>query len=288
MRFSSLFLLSLMGIGCLVGRADDIPVAPLPRVVLANGRMGFRLQNERLEVVVDPEAGGVVAVSHRGGTNLLRGTVHTSPIGGDLPEPEPLPLELELDSGPIPRWQARGWITGEGTRVVMLTQSFSAPVHMRVTRIVQLPAEGSRVLWSTRMTALAPTDVERTPLTTWTPRFEDASVWTIPADPGGMDETCGPWLRTPSLPDTPFAPQLAVELPETLAMWRSSWELEDSGPLSAMASTRDGDILCRPVLPPDLPPQGWTLVHELTLTLHPLTEDQTACDVLRAKTARVR
>lgn len=276
MRHSPAYILFLL-LSVSAVRGDAFPVAPLAPVPTPEGGKVYRLQNTWMEVVVDPAAGGVVSIRHRDGDNLLEGPVTPLPAPGDLPYPL---LSVETDDTRHPRWQSRGWITGDGTRVVMLTQTFRPPLHIRVSSMIQLPPEARRVHWNTRMTTLAVPDISPTPRLVWRPRMKGRLLWARhqdpPADPGE-------WVRSPPPLGTNMHPEIAVESHTLLALWKSKWHMEDGERLpSSLRDTRDS-LICEPSLPDDLPPRGWTLVHDLVLTLHPLSEDQTAADLLPAR-----
>lgn len=262
-----------------VACGDAFPVAPLAPVTTTEGAEVYRLQNTWMEVLVDPEAGGVVSIRHRDGENLVGGTVATHPAHGELPYPV---LSAGMEEPPPPRWQSRGWITGDGTRVVMLTQTFSHPLHVRVTRLVQLPPDSRMVVWNTRMTALAPSVSPPAPHLAFLPVFEAGSLWSRrPPDP--TDEAAAPWLRSAPRYGRADFTEFAVESNSLLSHWKSVWSLEDGETLPATLKVGDDALNCVPALPETLPPQGWTLVHDLVLTLHPLSEDQTAADLLPAR-----
>ena len=225
MRFSLpvFYLLGLMI--SFISSADEFPVAPLSRVQTEPWGESFRLSNRNLEVIIHPESDGVVSLRKTQGNNLLNRPVTLLP-GSPEDLTEALP---RLDGVAQPRWQARGWISSEGSQTVLLTQTFGPPIHLRITHLLSLPQTGSTLQWTTRFTAIAPID--------------------------------------PLLPIT-------LILSAEAAQWEGLWKIENGPELKTNLEQRqqpDG-LLVQQTLPDqaalqDLPPQGWTLVIEGSLSL---------------------
>lgn len=215
--------------------ADDIPVAPLPRITLDPWGEVFRLTNPHLDLVIHPDSDGIVSLRFPLGPNLLAAPATLLPApAGVLTDALP-----RLDGIPQPRWQSRAWITSEGGQSVLMTQTFGAPLHLRITHLFSLPRDTPTLHWSTRITAVAPTP--------------------LPTD------------TTAIFPTTfPPAPDLTLT---------STWHLENGPELPGtgqVTNTPGGTTysftLSPDNPPPDLPPQGWTLLHDLTLLLTPASD----------------
>lgn len=147
-------LLSLLFSPANVTFSDEFPVAPLSRLQSETWGEVFHLSNRFVEVTISPDHDGVVSFRETGGTNRLEAPATLLPADPDRLA-EALP---RLKGIPQARWQARGWITSEGSQTVLLTQSFGPPIPLRVTHLISLPRESPALQWSTRMTALAPVD----------------------------------------------------------------------------------------------------------------------------------
>lgn len=205
--------------------SDEFPVAPLSRLHSDTWGEVFHLSNRFVEVTISPDHDGVVSFRETGGTNRLEAPATLLPADPDRLA-EALP---RLEGIPQARWQARGWISSEGSQTVLLNQSFGPPIHLLVTHLISLPRESPSLLWSTRMTALAPVD----PLL--------PAAFHLPANTLLWDSVWkienGPELKT------------AVETPIPHS---------EKGRLETLAA--------QPALH-HLPPQGWTLRIEGTLRL---------------------
>lgn len=141
----------------LLTSADEFPIAPLSRTHHETWGDVFRLTNRFLDILVSPEHDGVVSFRGPLEPNRLLAPATLTPVNR-----EALTEALPRLGGVVqPRWQARGWITSEGGQTVLLTQTFGAPLHLRITHMLTLPQEAETLNWSTRITAIAPVDPVR-------------------------------------------------------------------------------------------------------------------------------
>lgn len=208
-----------------ISSADEFPIAPLSRVQTEPWGESFRLSNRNMEVIVHPESDGVVSLR-----KIQEGNILTRPITLLPGSPEDLTEALpRLDGVAQPRWQARGWITSEGSQTVLLTQTFGPPIHLRITHLLSLPKSGKTLQWTSRFTAIAPID--------------------------------------PLLP-------LTLILPSETLEWEGTWKIENGPELRTLLEQLEQPEggLMRQILPEQaalqtLPPQGWTLIVEGSISL---------------------
>lgn len=255
--------------------ADGVPVAPLHPEELENGETVFRLQNDYFLMEIHPESGGVRSLRPKEGDELLAGSIQTLPF----PEPVLAQARPQIDGETPPLWQARAWVTSEAHQVVMLSQTFSDPANIRITQIITLLNDRPEISWSTRITAVAPPALPPEPFTTVPlslPDPENApSAFWFPSQTGETP-TCGEWLQAPSLPESRITGTLVVQFPQHLLFLQQDWRMEDGAVLDPVLTTQSAApeahaaLRWSATLPDDLPPQGWTALHDLRLRMQPI------------------
>ena len=282
MRFIlSLFFSVLLAAS--IARPDGVPVAPLPPETLESGEQIFRVRNARIEILVAPASDGMVSLRHLDGENVLSGPVTVLPFPLEIME-SALPV---VEGEDVPRWQARGWVTSENWQVVMLTQTFGPPVNMRVNQVITLPADRGEVHWHTRMTSLSPSDLAATPALTWPTPFQDNTHWRRARE--DEETVCDHWAEQ-APPAAPFSAKTLASLgPGGLFQkWQSTWTVEDGAELTPRLrfknrdATHDQDpkYVWKAELPDLMPPQGWTLVHDLKWSVRHAVEIDEICNFL--------
>ncbi len=243
-------------------RADEVPVAPLSRVEAPEGFSLYDLRAEGLRVEVDPSGEGLMRVSDsKEGFQLGWNLTRILPALQTIPRPQD-------------EWDARGWKTSEGAKVVLLSRRFPPPQSCSVTHVVTLG--NGRLDWVIRYTALSAQPERELPFGLDLSLPERAGVL-LPSETGGV---CGGWAEAGVA-----ARPLAV-MPREGRLWvlRGSAAVEEGEELpTAVRREEGGGFLHFQYFPTEeLPPMGWTLVAEVHLEVIPLTEDKTLCGGLSA------
>lgn len=290
-RFSTCFALHLwvLWLGLMVKelRADDVPVAPIIPVKIAGDRDAYLLKNERVQVWVVPDLGGVADIRFLNSTNLLSSVLRSDPVPAAqreiLQKATPKVEGIEL-----PVWGKRAWKNADGSQVAMITRTYGAPLHLRVMHTVRLEPNANTVEMEWRYTALSPSQHARVPFLTL--QTSNTSSWIWPQKNGTTP--CPGFVQDPAPPEKNTQLTQVYSLHnDTLCAWTFQWldGTEDAAKATGtiVASerkrlTKTSSLTVRESKPSKLVPQGWTRQVFLTLELHALPRaDAQLCELLR-------
>ncbi len=161
-------------------KEDPVPVAPITAEPFHDWADALRLSNNLIEVVVVPSIGRIAHIAWRDEPNLLRldqegqganneTTARGSwrDYGGDWVWPVaryhwPRFQEADWPPGRLldgHGWSGRAWETEEGRQFAMMTKEYEAPLNIRVTRTIVLPADQNAFEVRQQVTAMAPTEI---------------------------------------------------------------------------------------------------------------------------------
>ncbi|MDA3874877.1 MAG: hypothetical protein PF795_13080 [Kiritimatiellae bacterium] len=127
--------------------ADNVPVAPLLPDQSETVGPVYTLETSSLQVKIVPSEGGITSLRLWEGEELLDSPLRVEPTLQDEPSTSEVP------------WENRGWRTHEGNQVVMLARSLGPPLSCRVIHLIELPADGTHLRLTTRITGTGPGDL---------------------------------------------------------------------------------------------------------------------------------
>lgn len=181
----------LLLIGLLYGshakdiKNGDMPVAPLQTTEFQGWTNTMILETEQICVVLNPDTGRIALIGPDRETNLLRmdeslkGKVFPQDdagnwqnFGGDWLWPvaqsrwkdiqgKDWPPSRLLDGRP---WTSRSWKDANGTLCCRLTQTYEAPLHIKVSRLVKVPQDSRHFTIDQQIERMADSEV---PVTLW-------------------------------------------------------------------------------------------------------------------------
>lgn len=245
-RIQSLLLGVLLS-GFCGGLADNVPVAPLLPNQSASAGPVYTLETSALKVTVVPSKGGITSLRLWRGEEILDSPLRIEPTLRDTASMAEVP------------WESRGWRTHAGDQVVMLTRSLGPPLSCRVIQLIELPADGTHLRLTTRITGTGPGDQRL---------LKPTAHWTLKR-PEHM------WTREPFT---------ILAWRREYTAWSVNWNIEDlTSPLEGEISSRMTPQQVEMESSPGhlrLPPQGWTLICTLALQIYRGNPDQPAIEIL--------
>ncbi len=245
-RIQSHLMMTLLVVFCGV-RADNVPVAPLLPDQSESGGPVYTLETRSLQVTIVPSEGGITSLRLWGEEELLKSPLRIEPTLQNTPSTSEVP------------WESRGWRTYEGNQVVMLTRSLGPPLSCRIIQLIELPAEGTHLRVTTRITGTGPGDQRL---------LKPTAQWTLKR-PEHM------WTRDP---------YHILAWQHHYTAWSVNWHIED------LTSALEGGIFSHMTQQHvemqsspghlQLPPQGWTLICTLALQVNRGNPDQPAIEII--------
>ena len=198
----AVFIFISMAVAGHDGISDDyVPVAPISPAEYQGWADAYRLRNDAAELVMIPEIGKIVHLSHVGGANLLHfnkempGKVadpdrpdHWHDFGGNWIWPvarpdwhlfheDDLKRSLLQDSGP---WAGRAWRSADGSLYGLMTQKYGDPLNVEVTRTIRLDSTQASISIRQRIERTGPSDIEVSLLNI--SRMRDSDFVVMPCD----------------------------------------------------------------------------------------------------------
>jgi hypothetical protein len=173
---------------CIIGCRTTVPARPVERSPLKPARYdgwkkAFKLENDRIEIVIVPSVGRITHIGLKGKPNILREdeelrgkriskTSTFTNVGGDWfwPMAQSHWNKIADSNWPPPPaigeapWKAEAWTNRDGSQSCLLMRGYGDPVHAWASRLITLDARLPRIRIRQRLFQSGPA---REPLTLW-------------------------------------------------------------------------------------------------------------------------